>query len=318
MPQRGASMSSVWRRHVWANRLQSGLLILFMLGLLALLGEMLLGEDGFWLTLAAGLLALALEPAASSRLTLRLYRAEPIPLSAAPQLWLTVRTLAERARLPALPTLHYVASPVANAFAVGNARACAIALSDGLLRRLSRRELTGVLAHEIAHVAHGDLRVMGLADYLSRLTNLLALTGMVVLLASLPLLVLGHVVINWPALLLLVFAPQLALLAQLGLSRVREFDADMAAVALTGDPEGLASALRRIDHTSRNWRTILMPSLGNPQPSWLRTHPAIAERIRRLLTLQAADRSADVDEFGTDWLPTAPERRRWRPGGLWS
>ena len=310
-------MSSVWHRHVWANRFQTALLMLFMLAILAALGDMLFGADGLWLTLAAGAFALVLAPSASSRLTLRLYRAQPIPVEAAPRLWLTLQALAERAHLAYLPTLYYVPSPVANAFAVGNADACAIALSDGLLRQLSRRELAGVLAHEISHIAHGDLRVMGLADFLSRLTNLLSLTGMLLLLAALPMMVLADIAINWPALLLLLFAPQLALLAQMGLSRVREFDADMAAVALTGDPEGLAAALSRIDRASRGWRAFLIPGLGNPEPSWLRSHPAIPERIRRLQTLERADRSAEADGGYVEWLPTAPGRSRWRPGGLW-
>ncbi|MBI4987026.1 MAG: M48 family metalloprotease [Rhodocyclales bacterium] len=309
-------MSSVWHRHVWVNRLQSAVLVLFMLGLLTLLGAVLLGRDGAWMTLGAGLIALILEPAASSRLTLRMYRALPIRADEAPQLWLTVRTLAARAGLPAQPTLHYVPSAVANAFAVGNARACAIALSDGLLRGLSPRELTGVLAHEIAHVAHGDLRVMGLADYLSRLTSLLALMGYGMLLATVPLLLLGDLVIDWRALGLLILAPQLALLAQLGLSRVREFEADMAAVALTGDPQGLIAALRRIDQESRGWREILMPGLGNSEPSWLRTHPALTERIRRLMTLQPADQIAASGAHERNWLTTSlPERRR-RVGDL--
>jgi len=82
-----------------------------------------------------------------------------------------------------------------------------------------------VLGHEIAHIANEDLRVMGLADSISRLTHLLALLGQIMLLFSLPALLWGTVAIQWPALLLLAVSPQLALLAQLGLSRVREFDA---------------------------------------------------------------------------------------------
>ena len=94
-----------------------------------------------------------------------------------------------------------------------------------LVRSLTLRELTGVLGHEIAHIANEDLRVMGLADSISRLTHLLALLGQIMLLFSLPALLWGTVAIQWPALLLLAVSPQLALLAQLGLSRVREFDA---------------------------------------------------------------------------------------------
>lgn len=82
---------------------------------------------------------------------------------------MTPGALTERAEPPATPTLHYVPSPMINAFTVGSAGSSAIALTDGLLRHPSYRELTGVLAHEVAHIAHGDLQVLGLADYISRL-----------------------------------------------------------------------------------------------------------------------------------------------------
>jgi heat shock protein HtpX len=132
----------------------------------------------------------------------------------------------------------------------------AIALTDGLLRSLTPRELTGVLGHEIAHIANDDLRVMGLADSISRLTHLMALLGQITILFSVPALLLGIVQVSWPALLLLAAAPQLALLAQLGLSRVREFDADRLAAELTGDPHGLASALAKIERVSHSWRSV--------------------------------------------------------------
>ncbi|WP_425524955.1 M48 family metalloprotease [Stenotrophomonas maltophilia] len=76
-------------------------------------------------------------------------------------------------------------SAVVNAFATGSKQEASIALTDGLLRRLSPRELAGVLAHEIAHIANEDLRVMGLADSVSRLTSLLALTGQIAILLNL-------------------------------------------------------------------------------------------------------------------------------------
>lgn len=153
--------------------------------------------------------------------------------------------LAARAGLPAVPVPHYVPSGVVNAFATGSKHHAAIALTDGLLRSLTPRELTGVLGHEIAHIANEDLRVMGLADSISRLTHLLALLGQLAIVLSLPALLLGVTEVNWPALLLLAVAPQLALLAQLGLSRVREFDADRLAAELTGDPHGLGLGARQ-------------------------------------------------------------------------
>ncbi|MBN0161817.1 M48 family metalloprotease, partial [Pseudomonas aeruginosa] len=113
--------------------------------------------------------------------------------------------------LPATPVPHYVPSAVVNAFATGSKQHASIALTDGLLRSLSPRELAGVLAHEVAHIANEDLRVMGLADSVSRLTSLLAMVGQIAIVFSLPALLAGAVAVNWPGLLLLAASPQLAL-----------------------------------------------------------------------------------------------------------
>ncbi|EOM7634255.1 zinc metalloprotease HtpX [Escherichia coli] len=308
----------VGARHRWLNRLQTALLVLTLLGIAAVAGSLLLGDGGLWLALAAAGFTLLLEPAAASGLTLRLYGARPLYPGEAPDLWAVLRELAARAGLPAVPVPHYVPSGVVNAFATGSKHHAAIALTDGLLRSLTPRELTGVLGHEIAHIANEDLRVMGLADSISRLTHLLALLGQLAIVLSLPALLLGVAEVNWPALLLLAVAPQLALLAQLGLSRVREFDADRLAAELTGDPHGLASALAKIERVSRSWRAWLLPGWGNPEPSWLRTHPATAERIERLLEL--APPPAMPPFPSARFVPevtVSPRPPRWRTGGLW-
>jgi heat shock protein HtpX len=310
-------------RHAWANRAQSLLLVIVLVGISALAGALLLGREGLWIALGAALLALLFEPTAASRLTLGLYRASPIPPETAPGLWHLLQAIAVRAGLDTPPVPHYIASPIINAFAVGNRTRSAIALTDGLLRELSAREIAGVLAHEAAHIAHGDLRVMGLADYVSRLTSLFALAGQILLLLSLPWLLVADMAINWLGLGLLIVSPHVALLAQLGLSRVREFDADLKAAELTGDPAGLASALARIEQVGRSWRSLLLPGWGNPEPSWLRTHPVTEERIRRLLAL--GGRPAGVPDGWPDqapWFEPGPDgpvrgRPRWRHGGLW-
>ena len=309
---------NVGARHRWLNRLQTALLVLTLPGIAAVAGSLLLGDGGLWLALAAAGFTLLLEPAAASGLTLRLYGARPLYPDEAPDLWAVLRELAVRAGLPAVPVPHYVPSGVVNAFATGTKHHAAIALTDGLLRSLTPRELTGVLGHEIAHIANEDLRVMGLADSISRLTHLLALLGQLAIVLSLPTLLLGVTEVNWPALLLLAVAPQLALLAQLGLSRVREFDADRLAAELTGDPHGLASALAKIERVSRSWRAWLLPGWGNPEPSWLRTHPATAERIERLLEL--APPPAMPPFPSARFVPevtVSPRPPRWRTGGLW-
>lgn len=309
---------NVGARHRWLNRLQTALLVLTLPGIAAVAGSLLLGDGGLWLALAAAGFTLLLEPAAASGLTLRLYGARPLHPDEAPDLWAVLRELAARAGLPTVPVPHYVPSGVVNAFATGSKHHAAIALTDGLLRSLTPRELTGVLGHEIAHIANEDLRVMGLADSISRLTHLLALLGQLAIVLSLPTLLLGVTEVNWPALLLLAVAPQLALLAQLGLSRVREFDADRLAAELTGDPHGLASALAKIERVSRSWRAWLLPGWGNPEPSWLRTHPATAERIERLLEL--APPPAMPPFPSARFVPevtVSPRPPRWRTGGLW-
>ena len=303
---------NVGARHRWLNRLQTALLVLTLLGIAAVAGSLLLGDGGLWLALAAAGFTLLLEPAAASGLTLRLYGARPLHPDEAPDLWAVLRELAARAGLPTVPVPHYVPSGVVNAFATGSKHHAAIALTDGLLRSLTPRELTGVLGHEIAHIANEDLRVMGLADSISRLTHLLALLGQIMLLFSLPALLWGTVAIQWPALLLLAVSPQLALL---GLSRVHEFDADRLTAELTGDPQGLALALAKIERESRAW---LLPGWGNPEPSWLRTHPATTERIQRLREL--ADSMAPQPLHSSPFLPDiplAPRPPRWRASGVW-
>ncbi len=300
-------------QHRWLNRLQTGLLILTLIGIAAAAGSLLFGESGLWLALFAVAGTLLLEPVAASALSLRLYRVRALHPQEAHEMWALLR------ELPATPVPHYVPSAVVNAFATGSKQEASIALTDGLLRRLSPRELAGVLAHEIAHITNEDLRVMGLADSVSRLTSLLALMGQVAILLNLPALLVGAAEVYWPGLLLLAASPQLALLAQLGLSRVREFDADRLAAELTGDPQGLASALAKIERVSRSWRAWLWPGWGNPEPSWLRTHPATQERISRLLTLAPGPASA-LPLHAPHFLPESavtPRPPRWRPSGLW-
>lgn len=300
-------------QHRWLNRLQTGLLVLTLVGIAAAAGRLPFGEGGLWLALFAVAGTLLLEPVAASALSLRLYRVRALHPQEAHEMWALLR------ELPATPVPHYVPSAVVNAFATGSKQEASIALTDGLLHRLSPCELAGVLAHEIAHIANEDLRVMGLADSVSRLTSLLALMGQIAILLSLPALLVGAAEVYWPGLWLLAASPQLALFAQLGLSRVREFDADRLAAELTGDPQGLASALPKIERVSRSWRAWLWPGRGNPEPSWLRTHPATQERISRLLTLAPGPASA-LPPHAPHFLPESaltPRPPRWRPSGLW-
>ena len=278
------------RRQRWRNAAQSTLLLGCLLAVAAGVLWLLAGAVSLlWLPLLIGVV-LVLSPRTPARVVLGALRAEPLPREAAPELHWIVDRLAERAGLRHRPAIHYLPSPVPNSFCVGRGGGVVLAVSDGLLRRLPRRELTGVLAHEVGHLHAGDATVMILTDLIGRLTRGLALLAYVFLPITLvaaarevvgPLLVSG----------VLIALPVVVTLLQLALSRAREFDADLAAARLTGDPEGLACALELLDAaTGQIWERILVPRTRLPDPLLLRSHPATAERAQRLRALEPGDR----------------------------
>jgi heat shock protein HtpX len=278
---------SRWHQYARRNALQSLVLILFMGGFLALLGWQLWGASGLVILLLMGGTAVLFNPALSPGWVMRLYGATELRRGQLPALDQTLAWLSERAGLQQTPVLYLIPSRVMNAFSVGVPGRSAIALSDAMLRRLTLRELAGVLAHEVSHIRNNDLWVMGLADLFSRLTSLLAFVGQCLLILNLPLLLFGLVTIDWWLILLLIIAPLVSALAQLALSRTREYAADLNAARLTGDPEGLAQALAAIEREQGGWlEHVLMPGRRVPEPSLLRTHPQTAARVERLLALK--------------------------------
>jgi heat shock protein HtpX len=323
--QRSGIDTGVWWQHAWLNRTQSLFLLAAMAGFLALLGWLLWGSDGVVALLVVGVMGMLLHPTASPRWLMRLYGASRIRPDDAPALWTVASRLAERAHLPARLDLYYVPSGMLNAFAVGTRKDSAIAVTDGLLRQLSLREVASVLAHEISHVRNNDLWVMGLADMFSRVTSMLSLVGQFLLVLNLPLMLLSAAPVDWFAVLLLIFAPTLSALAQLALSRTREYDADLNAARLTGDPDGLIRALAKIEQVQGGWlERIFMPGRRIPEPSLLRTHPETRERIARLMALKPALAGVDVLPFYTTAFdaPSAfgkPIERppRWHASRLW-
>lgn len=313
--------SERWLRHRLLNAVQSLLLIGGMAGLLMLLGYLLFGAAGVWSALLAAGLLLALNPSLSQQLVLRLYRARPLSPDQAPELHGLVDELSRRAGLARRPQIFYIPSSMVNAFAVGTRTEAAIALTDGLLRQLDLRELAAVLAHEISHLQHNDLWVMGLADLFSRLTHVFALWGLLLLLINLPLMLFGLSTISWLAILVLIMAPSLSVLLQLGLSRTREYHADLGAAYLTGDPLGMARALQRLERLEGGWlEQLILPGRRNPEPSFLRTHPPTEERVRRLREISgAAALPRPLIQPSTPWQRPLGDVRspRWRWWGHW-
>ena len=311
------------RRRRLHNRLQSALLIVGMAALLAACGWLVAGSSGLWLAAFFGTMGLLSLNAVSSGVVLHLFGARPLPHDGLEAVHEIISGLSARAGLERRPRIFYVPSPLLNAFTVGRREDAALVVTSGLLQRLTLRELAGVLAHEVGHIRNDDTWVMGLADVMSRLTRSLSLLGLLLLLFNLPMTVAGQAGVPWLLVLLLMTAPALGTLLQLALSRTREYDADLQAAALTGDPEGLALALGKLERLQgRFWEDIVLPGRRAPDPSVLRSHPETAERIRRLREL-CPDRAGPPLVPPADRrprhsvLPASPRRPRWRRSGLW-
>ena len=274
------------QKHKIRNVIHTLVFVLAMSALTALCASLLFGE-GVWLWVLSGsALAFFMLPDVSPKWVLNIYRAQPLHPLQAQQLYQIIQILSQRAELQVAPQIYWVPSNTLNAFAVGSKNNSAIAISNGLLNSLNTEEIAGVLAHEISHIANNDLKLMNLADILTRMTHILSLFGIFIVLFSLPFILLGIISISWTGLLILIAAPVLSAVMQFALSRVREFDADIQAVELTGDPRGLASALQKLEQQhSGIWKKIFLPGYKQSQPSLFRTHPDTGERIKRLLAL---------------------------------
>ena len=313
---------SVQQRHKQRNILQSLLLLGGMGFLVSLCSWIIAGQQGVLLTLLIGGISVVLGPQIPPRLLLRMYGARPISPFQLPRVFQQLQVLSHRAELPAVPDLYYVPSAMLNAFAVGSQEQAVIAVTDGLLRRLNLRELTGVLAHEVSHIRNNDVWVMGLADTISRLTQIMSFVGAILLIINLPYLLMSGGRVSWLLIWLLMLAPTVGSLLQLALSRTREFDADLDAASLTEDPVGLASALEKIERfQGRLWERIFLPGRRVPDPSLLRSHPDTQERIHRLLSLRGAVPETIVVEPSQIALPlgfpSVSLQPRWHVSGLW-
>ena len=236
----------------------------------------------------------------SDRLVLRVHRARPIGDREHPALHSMNQELAHAAGIPA-PRLYLIDADYANAFATGRGpRHAAVAVTRGLLQRLTKREVRGVLAHEIAHVANRDVLIATIAATIaavvSGVANALQISALLGGSAqrqedsemSSPL----------TGLLFAMVAPIAASLVQLAISRSREYVADATAARLTRDPEALALALERLALLAATEHATPIPapataSLFIVSPlagvdgvaALFSTHPPVGERIRRLRRL---------------------------------
>lgn len=282
------------KQHRWNNWLTTILLIVAIAFVLLISIHTFFGmgwiSSGIAVAVAIGVALFG--PQVSPMVVLKMYKARQIRPDLDPNLWTAFQELARRADLEHEPRLYYIPSQLPNAFAVGTDRLASVAVTDGLLRNLNRRELLGVLAHEISHIRHHDLFLLGIADSLSRLTSLISRIGLFFAFLSIPMILAGYGGYSFLGLVFLILAPMISTLLQLALSRSREYDADMGAVSLTGDPEGLASALLKLEAMVKPswWQQIFLPG-DSPEPNALRTHPVTKDRVGRLLELKQRNES---------------------------
>ena len=289
------------------NNLHSLVLLTGMLALLSLIGWLLAGPSGIVWFFIVGVLVLMSGLRLTPHFILRLYRAQMIHPRDAPQLYEIISRLAKRANLKKVPDLCYIPGKIINAFTTGLNDSAIIALSEGMFKQLNTREITGVLAHEVSHIHRNDLFVMLLADIMSRLTSIMAFTGYILIWIYIPLFIFTDAEAPWILLIVLMLAPSLSFLMQLALSRVHEFGADLEAARLTNDPLGLASALEKIERYQGNWvDRFFVSSRRMREPTVLRTHPFMVDRVNRLKALASLERSSG-HPFDSD------EKQNWGP-----
>ena len=302
------------------NLLHTIILLTGMLLLLGLIGWLVAGFLGVLWALGCAVMLLILVSGISSQMVLLLYGAQPLASHQLRQLKDIIDWLSNKSQIQHTPRLYYIPSRAMIAFTVGMQKDPAIAISDGMLQSLNSREIAGVLAHEISHIKNKDLWVMVVADLISRITSIMALSGYIMVIVYLPLSLLTSQNMPWLLLTLLLIAPSLSALMQLALSRTREFNADLQAIKLTSDPQGLMSALNKIENFETHiLKQLLMPGLRTPHPSLLRTHPLTKERIERLKTMAQQELHPFLSQHHTNNIQhnTALSRPRNRFTGLW-
>lgn len=227
----------------------------------------------------------------SDKIILKMYRAQQISESDAPELFSTVRRLAQKSEMP-MPKVYIIEQDQPNAFATGrNPKHAAVAVTTGIMRILNSDELAGVLAHELAHIKHRDIlistvaaTIAGAISYLAQMAQWAAIFG-------------GRSNDDeggnpLAAIVMMIVGPIAALLIQMAISRSREYAADAGGASIAGNPRFLANALRKLHAASQqipmeanpttSHMFIVNPLTGGGLMKLFSTHPPIKERIARL------------------------------------
>jgi heat shock protein HtpX len=279
------------------NTLRTTILLAVLTALLVWIGDMFGGRQGaiMALILAGGMNFFSYW--FSDKIVIKMYGGQEVTAQDDPELYGVVQDLTQRAGLP-MPRVYVLPQDTPNAFATGrNAEHAAVAVTQGIRRILNKRELAGVLGHELTHVKNRDILVSTIAATLAGAISYLAQMA------------------QWAAifggrerdrdeggggilglLVMMIVAPIAAMLIQMAVSRSREYGADEGGAKVTGDPLALASALRKLEMGAQNiplevnnatanataHMFIVNPLSGGGLASLFSTHPPMEERIERL------------------------------------
>jgi heat shock protein HtpX len=273
------------------NRVKTWILIAGLGGLFVVVGAAVGGRSGALLALFVAFAFNAVMYFASDKIAVTATRSRPVTEAEAPELYGIVRELATEAQAP-MPRIYVSEMEQPNAFATGRSPEHAVvAVTRGILQMLDRRELRAVLAHELSHVVNRDILVNTIAASIGSAFTYLAY--MVLFFGGDEDSPLGGL----SFLLLWLVAPIAAMLIQLAVSRSREFQADESGALLSHDPDALASALLKLEQSSK-----VVPAQVNPAQAHLfiinplrpggvaglfSTHPPTEERVRRLRALDS-------------------------------
>lgn len=277
------------------NWIKTAMLMAAIMALFGIVGGMIGGQSGMLLALMFGGAMNVFSYWFSDRLVLKMYNAQEVDETSAPQFYTMVRELAQQANLP-MPRVYLIQEDQPNAFATGrNPEHAAVAATTGILQILSARELRGVMAHELAHVAHRDILISTISA---------TMAGAISALANFAMLFGGRSEDGRPAnpiagILVAVLAPLAASLIQMAISRAREYEADRGGAEISDDPNALADALEKMQtyaegripmgpaeaHPETAQMMIVNPLSGDGIRGLFSTHPPTAERIVRLRAL---------------------------------
>ncbi len=279
------------------NYARTALLLAVLTAIFVVMGAAVGGRSGLMVAFAVALVMNVVSLWKSDTMVLKMFKAQEVDDRTAPDLVGLVRDLARRAELP-MPRVYIMNNPQPNAFATGrspsNAAVCA---STGLLEALTREELAGVMAHELAHIKNRDTLTMAVAATIGGAVSMFAQylqLGMLFGSGRNDDRGLGLI----GTLFAVIVAPMAAMLVQMAISRSREYQADRMGAMIVGNPLWLASALRKIDTLARRIRNpaaeavpaaahmcIVNPLNGRGIDSMFSTHPNVDNRIAELEAL---------------------------------